>query len=458
MLEKPPPTVSFIAAVHFLTVCLAPVSPCHVSAAATDQNIPAIANYFNTKSRYEEANPYLLVDILALNHSAVKPPAPKCTAVHLTAIIRHGTRFPTAGNVRKIDTFQNLVKSEAKGDLSFLPELKAWKMWYKEEMDGRLVDKGRADHRHLAQRLAKAFPTLLSKKNLLDKRVKFITSSKHRCVNSTLAFKQGLKEFFGVEEDSEYAVNDELMRFFDSCRRLVETVEKNKKAVEEVTRFNEGPEMKRVLEKLADRLQVPYANITMDSVEAAFYLCSYEFAICGLNSPWCQLFDEVDAEVIEYSGDLKQYWKKGYGHDINSKSSCILFHDLFIRLETAANQSKSGLPVSEAVTVQVGHAETLLPLLTLLGLFKDSTSLTSTNFALQRGRAFRCSRNMPYTANLLAALYDCPDGFRLQVRVNEKPVTLPGLDSFSPLYQDVKEQYKQLLQGCNQDTVCQMST
>lgn len=34
-----------------------------------------------------------------------------------------------------------------------------------------------------------------------------------------------------------------------------------------------------------------------DMAEAAFYLCAYEFAIKTLNSPWCQLFDEVDAQV-----------------------------------------------------------------------------------------------------------------------------------------------------------------
>lgn len=31
--------------------------------------------------------------------------------------------------------------------------------------------------------------------------------------------------------------------------------------------------------------------------EAAFYLCAYEFAIKTVNSPWCRLFDEVDAQV-----------------------------------------------------------------------------------------------------------------------------------------------------------------
>lgn len=39
-----------------------------------------------------------------------------------------------------------------------------------------------------------------------------------------------------------------------------------------------------------------------DMAEAAFYLCAYEFAIKTVKSPWCQLFDEVDAQVRFYCG------------------------------------------------------------------------------------------------------------------------------------------------------------
>lgn len=37
-----------------------------------------------------------------------------------------------------------------------------------------------------------------------------------------------------------------------------------------------------------------------ESAEAAFYLCAYEFAIKTVNSPWCQLFDQVDAQVWKF--------------------------------------------------------------------------------------------------------------------------------------------------------------
>lgn len=57
-------------------------------------------------------------------------------------------------------------------------------------------------------------------------------------------------------------MNDALMRFFDQCTRFVQEVDKNPAALSEMDKFKKGPEMRRVQEKIADRLSVPYSNIT----------------------------------------------------------------------------------------------------------------------------------------------------------------------------------------------------
>uniref|UniRef100_A0A3B4ZS37 Multiple inositol polyphosphate phosphatase 1 n=1 Tax=Stegastes partitus TaxID=144197 RepID=A0A3B4ZS37_9TELE len=422
----------------------------HFCSLEDDSDIPAIAKYFNTKGRYEEVNPHLIEDILAVNTSILQPPSAQCQQIHLTAIIRHGTRYPTTKSIKEMQQFYNIVQHNASGEQSWLREIQTqWTMWYTEDMDGRLVQKGVNDLKHLAVRLSKLFPSLISEEKLRGGLIKFITSSKHRCVNSTLSFKAGLTELWDME--FEHAVNDALMRFFAQCTRFVEEVDNNPSAVAELDKFKEGPEMKRVKEKIADRLGVPSSVIPYDMAEAAFYLCAYEFAIKAVNSPWCQLFDEDDAKVMEYEADLREFWKRGHGYDINSKSSCILFHDAFSRLDKQ---------VTEAVTVQIGHADTILPLLTLLGFFKDSDALTSTNYATQTQRSFRTSRMMPYAANLLLVLYDCGGGdLRLQPLLNEKPVTFPGLTdqkASMPLYQDVRNHYKDLLNGCDFETECQL--
>uniref|UniRef100_A0A8B9HM78 3'-phosphoadenosine 5'-phosphosulfate synthase 2b n=1 Tax=Astyanax mexicanus TaxID=7994 RepID=A0A8B9HM78_ASTMX len=253
----------------------------------------------------------------------------------------------------------------------------------------------------------------------------------------------------------KHYVNDSLMRFFDQCKKFVETVENNKTALKEVEIFKSSKEMHEVRMRMANRLKIPYSEITSEMVEAAFFLCAYEFAIKSENTAWCNLLDETDAEVIEYKNDLKQYWKRGYGHEINSKSSCALFHDLFRRLDQASYDYRFG-EVTKAVTIQVGHAETLLPLLSLMGFFRDETPLTAENFSQQHGRKFRTSGIVPYAANLLFVLYECSDGFRLQFYLNEKPMFFPNINHPAPLYQTIRNQYSYLLDGCDFKKECEL--
>lgn len=52
------------------------------------------------------------------------------------------------------------------------------------------------------------------------------------------------------------------MRFFDKCTRFVQEVDNNASAVSEVDKFKQGPEMRRVTEKIADHLRVPHSLIT----------------------------------------------------------------------------------------------------------------------------------------------------------------------------------------------------
>lgn len=191
-------TTIFFVLFHCIISYWAFMSSCSIHS-PTKPIIPAIARYFGTKGRYEEVNRYLIDDILAINNSLVTLPSSKCSEIHLTAIIRHGTRYPTIKNIQKMREFYDLVRN-ATGNLNCLSEIKSqWKMWYTDDMDGRLVDKGREDHRHLAQRLIKWFPSLLTEENVRHGRVKLITSSKHRCVNSTIAFREGLMKGLSIE-------------------------------------------------------------------------------------------------------------------------------------------------------------------------------------------------------------------------------------------------------------------
>ncbi|XP_039991609.1 multiple inositol polyphosphate phosphatase 1b [Xiphias gladius] len=429
-------------------------------------DIPHIASFFGTKTRYEEVNPHLLRDVSSVNASVLKlPPTERCSPVHLTAVIRHGSRYPTVKNIRRIQKLSELVRRESSrgsaGSEDWLRDIQSrWEMWYTEDMDGQLVMKGRDDLRQLARRLAALFPSLLSEENIRRRRISFLTSSKHRCVSSVEAFQEGLQQHRGDHEvEYSHEVDDELMRFFERCRGYVEGVENNRTALLEVEKFKHGEEMEGVRRRMAERLGLPQHRLTPDLVEAAFFLCSYELSIKSLHSPWCFLFDENDAKVLEYKSDLKQYWKRSHGHVISSLSSCPLFHHVFRTLDKAGRPRRSTEASPEPASILVGHAETLLPLLSLLGLYKDRTPPSADNYRSQHGRSFRTSRIVPYAANLLFVLYDCQRGPRLQLLINESPARFPGLEAEdAPLYRDVRATYRHLLDGCDFHRECEGRT
>ncbi|NXJ91954.1 MINP1 phosphatase, partial [Corythaixoides concolor] len=429
---------------------------------------PAVASaglsgYFGTKSRYEEVNPHLVRDPLSLGPTAAGSRLPAaCTPLQLRALLRHGTRYPTAGQIRRLGELHARLLSRPAAAAAACPaaaDLAAWQMWYEESLDGRLAPQGRRDMEHLARRLAARFPALFAAR----RRLVLASSSKHRCLQSGAAFRRGLGPSLSLGGDEvEVEVNDSLMRFFDHCAKFVALVEENDGAMCQVNAFKEGPEMRKVLEKVASALCLPVEELNADLVQVAFLTCSYELAIKNVTSPWCSLFSEEDAKVLEYLNDLKQYWKRGYGYDINSRSSCILFQDIFQHLDKAVKESKSSKPISSPLIVQVGHAETLQPLLALMGFFKDDEPLKANNYVRQRDRKFRSGRIVPYAANLVFVLYHCDhvksseEEYQVQVLLNEKLMSFHHSNETISTYADLKDYYKDILENCHFKEECEL--
>ncbi|XP_061563957.1 multiple inositol polyphosphate phosphatase 1b [Cololabis saira] len=444
-----------------------------LSSSSAVPDVPGFAALFGTKTRYQEVNPNPSADPSVLR----PPPGERCVPVHVTAVVRHGTRYPTSRNIRRILELSELLTGGRRdpggaggqrdpggaggqrdpGEAGRLIRDR-WECWYTEDMDGQLVPQGRAELRQLARRLAALFPALLSEHNVRKRSVSFVTSSKHRCVSSVEAFQEGLHQHWGRHGAPDYAhrVDDELMRFFERCRGYVEGVETNRTALLEVEKFRHGDEMEAVRRRVAEKLGVAPQRLTPDLVETAFFLCSYELSIRSVHSPWCLLFEERDAQVLEFLSDLQQYWKRSHGHAITGLSSCPLFHHVFRTLDKAGRPRRSTDPPPEPASILVGHGETLLPLLALLGLYKDQTPPTASNYHSQHGRQFRSSRIVPYAANLLLVLFDCQRGPRLQLLLNEAPVRFPGLAEDAPLYRDVRAAYRHLLDGCDSRTECEV--
>lgn len=375
-----------------------------------------------------------------------------CEPLHISMVLRHGTRFPSKKDVGKIDKMLKVVNEafnsstyEQKhvGDLRF-----PWKNPFSHSHDKLLAPTGEQEMYDIAKEMIKRFPSLLSRP-YYPQEFDFISTGTSRTTQSAMAFAYGLFEgrgrlgpglFQPVAVQSRDVNNDPLLRFFDLCPKYLTEVAENDTAFFEFKTFKHGEEMKTVLQKVLRKMGISSSGISEQSLVGMYVACIFEFNIYNRENTWCQLFDDEDLLVLEYLFDLKHFWKRGYGYPISYKIGCPLLQNIISSLKNATD------PTSEEKkygTFMFAHAETLQPLYALLGLFKDDKDLRADNFLEQLERKYRTSYIVPFGANIAFVIYKCrerkansskesedlnPWPFIVQVFVNEELIGLPCCD------------------------------
>ncbi|VDP81886.1 unnamed protein product [Echinostoma caproni] len=226
--------------------------------------------------------------------------------------------------------------------------------------------------------------------------------------------------------------SDKLLRFFDYCKRYVKEIESNKSSVFEYKRFRDGPEVQRVANDVMSRHLLSTTEFSSDDVHEIYSICSFQVAAetspLKQRSPWCDFLRPSELPVYEYMADLKHYWLKSYGYELNYVQSCPLIGEMLDQIRRAAllyKTHKGQLPIGgfPQASFWFGHAETLLPVVAALGLFNDSVGepkahrLTAKGFADWQAKRrmnpppptmFRAGHIAPFAGNLALQLYYCP--------------------------------------------------
>ena len=120
--------------------------------------------------------------------------------------------------------------------------------------------------------------------------------------------------------------NDKLLLPYDACPRHATDV--LNQGLGEVEKFSEGPEIKNLTKRLEERLQITgKLSLTFDFVEKIFRLCVFGFMNRG-DTSWCSLFEEEGIKVLEYQGDLQNYYEHSYGNKLSYEIICPLLSDI----------------------------------------------------------------------------------------------------------------------------------
>lgn len=152
-------------------------------------------------------------------------------------------------------------------------------------------------------------------------------------------------------------------------------------------------------------------------------LCVAEMGLYGktMLEGVCQLFQPNDLESFSIYTDIGHYAAEGYADSFNSRISCSLFRGILNELHAAASNSSY-----YKSHVRLTHAETIIPLMGFLGLFKDPFPVNSkcSDDDLQK-RLFRTSSFSPFMGNVIFELLNCGNDHVVNLRINEVPHEIP---------------------------------
>ncbi|EQC41244.1 hypothetical protein SDRG_01219 [Saprolegnia diclina VS20] len=352
-----------------------------------------------------------------------------CAPIHVNMVVRHGTRYPTAKVITKIASIAAKLQSLA----SPVPE---WLHTYDVEhefplaREAELAPAGVDELVGLGDRVRQKFG-LGFQARYDETAYLFEHTWKTRTAQSAQAFAHGF--FRGDEAAVAYQVapkgRDVELRFFDNCPQFTAAVDNNSTAWSEYASFPASPSMQANVDEFRSALQLP--SLTASDLDAAYEACAFDVAVHHRHDRWCSLFGVDLLESMEYYKDLKSYYKKSYGNPLAHEIAAPLLSSMLSGL--ADVRDRKGQRQGH---FRFAHAETILPLSSLLGYKKGDRPLQAA--ALQPQRHFKSAVVSPFGANIAFVLYACENeaDHVVQLQINEKQLPIPGLDCiFCPLAQ-----------------------
>lgn len=347
-------------------------------------------------------------------HFTIKPieKPPKCEPVHINMVIRHGSRYPGSHRVGKMEALLKKINRFFPSNSTF--RYKSLSLpWHipsdiLNSASKEMSALGLEEMYSIAKRFRARFHGVL-KHGYSNTNYSFVATDKLRSSQSAIAFAQGLFEGEGhlgpaklrpvaVKFSGSYD-DDKVLRIFEACPKWQKLTAKRNS---QYRKFMNGPEMRKVLRKISKRLQLAEKLTLRPEVALEMFLmCAFGVQTDSADSSWCAVFEDADFKVLEYLSDLKLYWERSYGRKINYKMACPLYAEITDSFESFFKQGKPhGI-------FRFAHTGTVIPLLTMLGLYNDSVPPRADNFDQQGNRAFRVSDVVPMSGNVAFVLYKC---------------------------------------------------
>ena len=174
--------------------------------------------------------------------------SPFCRPIQVNAVIRHGIRNPGKKDIANINALYNKLKTHSSVDADVLDALYPQ---FHVHNASQLAKTGSKEQYDIATRLAKRYNNLLRSASV--DQLTFISSNISRTIDSSNAFISAFREM-GYNVSNKIEIRNDLMRFYDICKRYLVSVETSQSALQEFYTFRNGNVINHILRNLHTRL------------------------------------------------------------------------------------------------------------------------------------------------------------------------------------------------------------
>ena len=223
------------------------------------------------------------------------------TAIQINMVHRHGERFPSSKDVRKMNDFSkkiNGIKNLSKLVNLTLP-------WYTKfvEIEHKMLSKeGETVLYRLGKRIRNRFPEVFTK-TYTPYNYKFVSTSKTRTTGSAVSIGLGLYEGYGhLGPSKEQPIHlqvtpcdkDIILKAVDNCPRYKIEVDDNDDATKEVKMFEKGKEMQNVIDNMKFKFGDVNMELSFDDVKIMYKICAWDIIMFNgsRNKGMCSMFSE----------------------------------------------------------------------------------------------------------------------------------------------------------------------
>jgi len=226
------------------------------------------------------------------------------------------------------------------------------------------------------------------------------------------------------EDDFSYFQNDEILKYIniykDRSKDIILSPHIACPLFNEEINSKDNAKIKDNIKLLEDKYIQGVNNnlmkaLNLDEVptvgESIMSTCIFEVALNNTRNQFCSLIDKNSLENYGFYENYRNYHIKGYYIEVNQWLVTPLFKEIVNDIDIEILQTKAPMKVQNNnnntnIILRFAHAETIFPLITLLGLYKDKKHLTLKDSPPNDNYVFRSSEMVPFAANFWFELYE----------------------------------------------------